>query len=200
MAKMLTTPDGVHHVLAASSPSTWGRRIAADRAAEIEPYIGEVESLPELRRLLAIDGYRGLTHRIEQAVTGRSGPQAVVHMAHAMRGYALGNPGLAAASFRTLDVTSAEWKDAGASLAHTVMTVLASCGLCEAKASHAALILRSLVRGFIVNEMSTPNSALDFHESFDLAVRIFVYGLPELEKMIPFDDRKTDRAPYNDAA
>jgi hypothetical protein len=191
MARMFSTPDGVHHVLAGSS-STWGRRIAADLAAEIEPYIGQVESLPDLRRLLAIDGYRGLAHRIDQAVTGRSGPQAVVNMAHAMRGYALGNPGLAAASFRSLDVTSAEWKDAGAALAHTVIKVFASCGLCDAKASHAALILRSLVRGFIVNEMSTPNSALDFHESFDLAVRMFVHGLPELERMTAFRGHEID--------
>jgi hypothetical protein len=94
-----------------------------------------------------------------------------------------------------LDVTSAEWKEAGTSLAHTVITVLASCGLCEAKASHAARILRSLVRGFIVNEMSTPNSALDFHESFNLAVRMFVHALPELERMTAFDGTETEQAP-----
>lgn len=180
--RSITTDDGVHHVLK-QSPTSWDRRIAADLVAEIEPYIGKLETLPELRQQLAIDGYRGLTRRIEHAVVGVTGTDAIVAMAQAMRGYAIARPGLAAASFRSLDVTSPEWQAAGAELAQTVMEVLASCGLHGAAASHAALILRCLVRGFIVNEMTTPNSSLDFHESFAVAIRTFVHGLPELQRI-----------------
>lgn len=103
-------------------------------------------------------------------------------MAHAMRGYALAKPGLAAASFRSLDVTSSEWDIAGAALADTVMRVFGSYGLKEAQAAQAVLILRSLVRGFVINEMSTPNSSLDFHNSFAVAVRVFIHGLAALKE------------------
>lgn len=180
--RSITTDDGVYHVLR-QSPTRWDRRIAADLIAEIEPYIGRLDTLPELRQQLAINGYRGLARRIEHAVAAATGTEAIVAMAKAMRGYAIAHPGLAAASFRSLDVMSPEWRTAGAELAETVMKVFESCGICGSAASHSALILRCLVRGFIVNEMTTPNSSLDFHESFTVAVRTFVHGLPELQRI-----------------
>ncbi|MGM4906939.1 WHG domain-containing protein [Tardiphaga sp. 866_E4_N2_3] len=65
-------------------------------------------------------------------------------MAHAMRGFALANPGLAAASFRSLDVTTSEWEVSGKALARTVVEVFTSCGIHGDKAISGALILRSL--------------------------------------------------------
>lgn len=186
--RLVTSDDGVHHVLQQSLTS-WDRHIAADLIIEIEPYLGKLETLPELRRQLAIDGYRGLAQRIEDATRGTSGNDAIVAMAHAMRGYALAHPGLAAASFRSLDVKSPEWHAAGEALASTVMAVFETSELHGKSASHAALILRCLVRGFIVNEMSTPNSGLDFHESFAFAVRMLIIGLPELQRATPPDTK-----------
>jgi hypothetical protein len=55
------------------------------------------------------------------------------------------------------------------------------CGLDEHACEHALRILRSLVRGFVVNEMSLPYSAsAEYDDSFDLAVEIFLNGLPIL--------------------
>ncbi|WP_244628422.1 TetR-like C-terminal domain-containing protein [Tardiphaga robiniae] len=80
--------------------------------------LGKVGSLPELRTALAIKGgYLGLQSRIESSVNQLSGTAALRAMAHAMRGFALANPGLAAASFRSLDVTSPEWDVSGQALA-----------------------------------------------------------------------------------
>jgi hypothetical protein len=147
----------------------------------MERYVGEVKTVPELRTLLAVSGYQGLQNRIEQSVAKLSGATALRAMAHAMRGYALANPGLAAASFRTLDVTSPEWESAGKALEKTVVDVFATCGIHGEPAIHGALILRSLVRGFVVNEMTSPNNSLDFQRSYSVAVEMFVVGLSVLE-------------------
>ncbi|MBV5271742.1 MAG: WHG domain-containing protein, partial [Afipia sp.] len=75
-----------------------------------------------------------------------------------MRSYALGNPGLAAASFRNPQIDSAEWQDAGNEMAQTILRVFSHCGLEGESAHHAVRILRSLVRGFILNEMASDSS------------------------------------------
>ncbi|MDR6663271.1 TetR-like C-terminal domain-containing protein [Tardiphaga robiniae] len=160
--------------------SRWDKHIAADLISEMEPYLGKVSSLPELRTALAIKGYRGLQSRIESSVSQLSGTAALRAMAHAMRGFALANPGLAAASFRSLDVTSPEWEVSGHALARTVVEVFASCGIHDDKAISGALIMRSLVRGFVVNEMSSSNHSLDFQRSFSVAIEMFIAGLGEL--------------------
>ena len=158
----------------------WDKHIAADLISEMEPYLGKVGSLPELRAALAIKGYSGLQSRIECSVSQLSGTAALRAMAHAMRGFALANPGLAAASFRSLDVTTSEWEVSGKALARTVVEVFTSCGIHGDKAISGALILRSLVRGFVVNEMSSPNHSLDFQRSFSVAIEMFIAGLGEL--------------------
>jgi hypothetical protein len=160
--------------------SRWDKHIAADLISEMEPYLGKVGSLPELRTALAIKGYRGLQSRIESSVSQLSGTAALRAMAHAMRGFALANPGLAAASFRSLDATSPEWEVSGQALARTVVEVFVSCGIHDDEAICGALIMRSLVRGFVVNQMSSPNHSLDFQRSFSVAVEMFIAGLGEL--------------------
>lgn len=169
----------VHQVLRPSLEVQWDRHIASDLIAEMELHLGKVGNLPELRRSLAVKGYGGLRDRIESAVKNLTGTAALRAMAHAMRGYALANPGLAAASFRSLDVSSPEWELAGKALAETVLNVFASCAIHGEQALSGALILRSLVRGFVVNEMSSPNHSLDFQRSFSVAVDMVIRGLGE---------------------
>lgn len=83
------------HVLKAA-PTRWDRQIAVDLIAEMETYLGQVNTIPEMRRVLAVAGYNGLRQRIEKAVRGKSGSDALRAMAFAMRSYALGIHGLAA--------------------------------------------------------------------------------------------------------
>ena len=55
----------------------WDRRIAADLASEIEGQLGEkVDTIPEMRRLLAVKGYRELRLRLELDTSGHHGDDA----------------------------------------------------------------------------------------------------------------------------
>jgi hypothetical protein len=171
----------VEHVLKA--PATrWERQVTADLISEMEVHLAEkVDSVDDMRVALALAGYRGVHQRILQAIEGKSGAEAIRAMAFAMRSYALGNPGLAAASFRNPQINSAEWKDAGSEMAQTVFRVLSEFGLEGEPAHHAVRILRSLVRGFILNEMASDGlQPLEFQKSYVLGVEVFIQGLSAL--------------------
>ncbi len=67
-------------------------------------------------------------------------------------------------------------------MAQTVFRVLSECGLEGEAAHHAVRILRSLVRGFILNEMASDSSQpLEFQKSYVLGVEVFIQGLSALQ-------------------
>ncbi len=172
----------VEHVL--RTPATrWERQVTADLISEMEIHLAEkVDSVQDMRVALAVAGYRGLHQRILQAIDGKTGAEAIRAMAFAMRSYALGNPGLAAASFRNPRADSPEWEDAGHEMAQTVFRVLSEFGLEGEPAHHAVRILRSLVRGFILNEMASDASQpMEFQKSYVLGVEVFIQGLSVLQ-------------------
>jgi hypothetical protein len=99
------SPFSVDQVL--SYACRWDKRIAADLVAEMESLFGEkIATLPQMRNILAVKGYRQLGRRIEIDVEGRNGPDAVRALADAMRNYALGQPGLLAPTFRNSESSS----------------------------------------------------------------------------------------------
>jgi hypothetical protein len=172
----------VEHVL--KTPATrWERQVTADLISEMEVHLAEkVDSVQEMRVALAVAGYRGVHQRILKAIDCKTGAEAIRAMAYAMRSYALGNPGLAADSFRNPQIDSAEWQDAGNEMAQTILRVFSHCGLEGESAHHAVRILRSLVRGFILNEMASDSSQpLEFQKSYVLGVEVFIQGLSALQ-------------------
>ncbi len=172
----------VEHVL--RTPATrWDRQVTIDLISEMEVHLAEkVDSVYDMRVALAVAGYRGVHQRILKAIDGKTGAEAIRAMAFAMRSYALGNPGLAAASFRNPQIDSAEWQDGGSDMAQTVFRVLSEFGLEGEPAHHAVRILRSLVRGFILNEMASDASQpIEFQKSYVLGVEVFIQGLPALQ-------------------
>lgn len=171
-------------LLPCDSP-VWDRRIAADLSAEFERQISDkISTLPEMRRFLAVKGYRELTRRIEASVQGHSGPDAVRALAIAMRAYALERPGLSAATFRTPLTETDEWRAASGELAERVLAVFSGIGITGVKAQHALRALRSLVRGFVIFEMSSAFlEPLAYDESYLVAVDIFVAGLVTLQSI-----------------
>ena len=172
-------PDNIKVDEILSGPAcSWDRRIAADLIAEMETHLAEkITTLPEMRRILAVKGYQGLRRRIEGEVKGKSGADALRAMALGMRSYALERPGLSAATFRNPIIDSPEWR-AGSELAQTVFGVFAQIGLEGEQAQHALRMLRSLVRGFVLNEMALSFSdSLDYERSFELAIEVFIQGL-----------------------
>jgi hypothetical protein len=168
--ELLTTPT-----------SGWHKKIAVDLISEIERHLVEIGTIPEMRRFLAVKGYRELHQRIEREIEGKSGSHALRAMAHAIRNYALERPGLSAATFRDPVIDSLEWQEAGSSLARTVSKVFAELGFEEEQAQHALRILRSLIRGFVIHEMAASHlESLEYERSYELAVDLFIRGLPAL--------------------
>ena len=109
-----------------------------------------------------------------------------------MRRYALDRPALSAAAFRTAAADCPEWRSAHEDL-HTFMTgIFADCGLAGEAAEDALNMLRSLVRGYVLNEMMHTLIGVDsYDDSFDSAIRVFVAGLPALA--VPMHGRRTAR-------
>jgi hypothetical protein len=63
-------------------------------------------------------------------------------------------------------------------LAQTVFGVFAQVGLEGEQAQHALRMLRSLVRGFVINEMALSFlDSLDYQRSYELAIEVFIQGL-----------------------
>jgi Tetracyclin repressor-like, C-terminal domain len=126
-----------------------------------------------------VKGYVGLRRRIENDIKGKSGPAALRAMADAMRSYALEHPGLSAATFRSVTTDSPEWRQALLEVAQIAFGVFSEVGLNGEPAQQALRMLRSLVRGFVLNEMAaTFLEPLDYDGSFTLAIDAFVMGLP----------------------
>lgn len=162
--------------------SRWDKKIAADLVTEMEAFFGKVDTIPQMKQALAIAGYQGLQRHIEKAVAGKTGADAVRAMAHAMRSFALGSPGLAVASFRDPEVDNPEYQKAAGQLAQTVLRTFAEAGVTDEAAKHAIRILKSLVRGFVLGEMSAPVARpIDYQKSYVFAVEMFVRGLSELQ-------------------
>jgi hypothetical protein len=134
--------------LLATEATRWDRRIASDLAAELETQLAEkLETIPEIRRLLAVKGYRELRARLERDIGNATGSDAIRAMALAMRAFAHERPGLSAATFRNPTTDSPEWRREGELLAAIAVRVFESAGLNRQQAINALQILRALVRG-----------------------------------------------------
>lgn len=161
--------------------SRWDKKIAADLVTEMEAFFGKVDTIPQMKQALAIAGYQGLRRQIEKAIEGKTGSDAVRAMALAMRSFALGSPGLAVASFRDPEVDNPEYQKAAGELAQTVLRVFSNVGITDESAKHAIRILKSLVRGFVLGEMSAPVARpMEYQKSYVFAVEMFVSGLDAL--------------------
>ena len=177
----------VEHVIKAPA-SRWDKKIAADLVSEMEAFFGKVDTIPQMKQALAIAGYQGLQRQIEIAIEGKTHLDAVRAMAYAMRSFALGSPGLAIASFRDPDVDNPESQKAAGQLALIILHVFGGAGINGAAVKHAIRILKSLVRGFVINEMSSPVSRpIEYQKSYVFAVDMFVRSLNELQKSDRFN-------------
>lgn len=162
--------------------TSWDRRIADDLTLEIAAVSGEqIKTVAEMRRFLAVKSYRELRERLERVQHGRTGRDAVRALAEEMRAYARERPALAAASFRGPQTDSPEWRAEGERLKQMIFRSLAECGLDTIAAERALAILRSLVRGFVMHEVT--DSFVDtqgYDELYGAALDVFLAGLHAL--------------------
>lgn len=172
-----------------SAPS-WNKLIAADLIREMEFDISErLDSIPEMRPFLAIKGYRQLHMILAHECQDKTGAAALKAMALVSRAYAKQRPGLSAATFRTPILESEEWMEASKAVTKLFIPAFTQCGLDEVAAVHGIRMLRCLVRGFVVNEMSGSfYASSDYDESYELAIDVFIRGLPALMR----DPRQRD--------
>jgi hypothetical protein len=165
-------------ILELSTPG-WDKRIAADLTAEMEHHLAEkISTIPEMRRFLAVKGYRELRQLIERDIAGKSGADAMRAAMMSMRRYALDRPGMSAATFRNPETDSAEWRAEQMELAKIVFAILAQLGVRDDQAQHALRILRSFVRGFVLHEMGASFlEPLEHDQSYEFGIRLFIEGL-----------------------
>lgn len=164
--------------------SGWDRRIAADLTAEMENHLSEkVSTIPEMRRFLAVKGYRELREMVEREIAGKSGADALRAAMQGMRRYALERPGLSAATFRNPEIDSPEWRAEQTKLGGIMFAIFGQLGVTGEQAQHALRILRSFVRGFVLHEMGASFlEPLDHELSYQHGIDIFIEGLRALPK------------------
>ncbi|MEA2942294.1 MAG: hypothetical protein QOD09_2823 [Bradyrhizobium sp.] len=175
--------NNIHVAHMLSTP--WERKLANDLVAELERYSGEKRSsVEEMRRLLAVKGYRDLLSRVQAACENKHSFEALRAAAHTMRFYALERPAMSAATFRTPTTDTAEWRAAVDDLRVFMTGILSECGLRGEAADQALRILRSLVRGFVVHEvMDSFFDPVSYDECYGNAIEMFIAGLPMLAGM-----------------
>jgi hypothetical protein len=175
--------NNIHVAHMFSTP--WERKLANDLVAELERCSGEKRSsVEEMRRLLAVKGYRDLLGRLQAACENKRSFEALKAAAHTMRLYALERPAMSAATFRTPTTDTAEWRAAVDDLRVFMAGILSECGLRGEAADQALRILRSLVRGFVVHEvMDSFFDPVSYDECYDNAIEMFIAGLPMLSGM-----------------
>jgi Tetracyclin repressor-like, C-terminal domain len=170
------------HSLAQISLATWDRKLADDLATELEGYTGEKRcTIEEMRRFLGIKAYRELLERLRSSRQGKTSRQTLKSVARAMRYYALERPALYTATFRTPATDCPEWREAYGQFGELMRGVFAECGLHDSAADQALHILRSLVRGYVLHEIT--DSFLHIHsheESYEKAIDVFIAGLSAL--------------------
>ena len=105
----------------------WERELASDILSELERYSGEKPSCVEMRRFLAVKGYRDLLSRLQAACENKKSVEALRAAAHTMRFYALERPAMSAATFRTPVTDTAEWRTAVDSLQVFMTCILSEC-------------------------------------------------------------------------
>lgn len=166
-------------------PATgWDTKIAADLKEEMEHHLADkLSTIPEMRRFLAVKGYRELRQLIESNIAGKTGADALRAAMIGMRRYALDRPGMSAATFRNPEVDSPEWRAAQMELGMVIFTILAQLGIRGEQAQHALRILRSFVRGFVLHEMGASFlEPLEHDQSYAIGIDIFIDGLTSLRK------------------
>lgn len=164
--------------LAQSAPH-WDTLIALDLGSEVE--ITNAFTVPEMRLALAIKGYQEMYTVLLAEANGKIGVAALRSMALAVRRYVKKRPGISAATFRSPMIDSPEWMEAAGAVRQLFLKAFKQCGLKEVAAVHAMRMLRSLLHGYVLNEMSGSfYLPTDEDESFDLAVDVFLRGLPAL--------------------
>jgi AcrR family transcriptional regulator len=156
-------------------------RLAARLGIQTPSLYNHIDGLPGLQRELALVNTLNLQDCLSQAAIGRAGPEALMAIAQAYRGYIKQHPGLYQASLlasRNRAVFDPQLEQAEERVVQIVLKVLEGYEMTREDGLHAVRGLRSLVHGFASLEIAGGfGLPLDLDESFHRLVTIFVRGL-----------------------
>jgi AcrR family transcriptional regulator len=137
-----------------------------------------VGGMPGLQQQLALLGRRQLIQVLGRSVMGKSGDDAIIAMADAVRAYVKAHPGLYASTLRVADPGDTESRAAEAEAVEIFLKVLAHYDLHDDMAIHMVRGLRSLVHGFASLEVAGGfGIPLDLDETFRILIRVFIQML-----------------------
>ncbi len=169
------------HELLRNDPQRWDRLITDELSREISRIAGEkVGEIPEIRRFLAVKGFRDLRDFLKHRIENKPGQEGLRAAITGMRIFAHERPGISAAAFRSAFTDCPEWRQAGLELATLFMDLMSEIGLNETQAIDALCTIRALVRGFVMHEMQGSFLETDCERAFEFAVDALLTGLQSI--------------------
>jgi len=153
-------------------------RLAAELGIRPPSLFNHIDGLAALRRQLQLRGLQEMVGRVTRAAVGRSGRDAVMAAAVALRCFAHEHPGLYAASLPSTNATDPQLLAAGEQFVGIFLDVMRQYGLEGEEAVHAVRGLFSTVHGFIMLERAgTFGMAIDTDQSFRWLLEHYVESL-----------------------
>jgi AcrR family transcriptional regulator len=156
-------------------------RLACELGVQPPSLYNHIAGMDELWRELALLNVQALGDRLTAAAVGRSGPEGVMALAQAYRGYVKAFPGLYQANLRVsgaLPQPDPRLQAAEARVTRVALALVESFGLRGEEALHAVRALRSAVHGFATLEAAGGfGLPLDLDESFRRLVETIILGL-----------------------
>ena len=160
--------------------------VAAKAGVAVPSLYKHVGSLAELRRGVTLVAVNELLRRTSAAAVGRSGPDALRALAHAIRDFAHERPGLYAASQAATptnrdDPESVALDRASAETVGVAVAALRGFGIPEGRTIDAARVVRSAIHGFVALEAAGGFGLPDSVDgSFDAMLDVLIAGLSAL--------------------
>jgi AcrR family transcriptional regulator len=155
-------------------------RVAADLGVRAPSLYNHVEGRAGLLRQLTLQSTNELADALRDAAVGRSGPGALVAMAHAYRHYAHAHPGRYTATLTAPAPDDPEHTAAGGRAIEVILAVLAAWGLEGDAALHHVRVIRAGLHGFVAIEHAGGfGLPLDLDTSFSLLLATVIAGLDE---------------------
>jgi AcrR family transcriptional regulator len=151
----------------------------ADRLKIRPPSLfNHIKGLPDLRRQLQLRALREMVAVASRAAVGRSGDDAVMASAIALRRFAHEHPGLHAASLPSVAARDRELAAAAEQFVGIFFDVVRGYGFQGKEVVHAVRGLFSIIHGFIMLERAGNfGMPIDIEESFRWLVRRYIESL-----------------------
>jgi AcrR family transcriptional regulator len=155
--------------------------VAASAGVAVPSLYKHIGSLADLRRAVAVVGLRRLARESAAVTVGRSGEEALRALAHGIRAFAAGHPGLYGATQvapHADDPADSEQSTAAADVVAIVVAVLRGFSLPEPALVPAVRVVRSAIHGFVDLEahggFGLPE---DLDDSFEVLLDVLTAGL-----------------------